>query len=74
MAFRWMAQAWSQVKPEIITKCFRKAGILNENLDLISSELATDDDPFLMLTCSLKCKPSLSKPCYLTSVVKWTNT
>ena len=46
MALRWMAQAWSQVKPEIITKCFRKAGILNENLDLTSSELATDDDPF----------------------------
>ena len=47
IALRWVAKAWSQVKPETITKCFRKAGILNADLDVISCELGGDDDPFL---------------------------
>ena len=47
MALRWIAQAWSQLKSGIITKCFRKAGILNANLDVVSSEIDRDDDPFI---------------------------
>ena len=47
IALRWTAKAWSQVKPETIMKCFKKAGILNADLDVISCELGGDDDPFL---------------------------
>ena len=39
VAIRWVALGWKEVKA---TKCFRKAGILNENL-----EVSSDDDPFL---------------------------
>ena len=47
IALRWTAKAWAQVKPETIIKCFRKAGILKADLDVISCELGGDDDPFL---------------------------
>ena len=47
IALRWTAKAWSQVKPETIMKCFKKAGILNADLDVMSCELGGDDDPFL---------------------------
>jgi hypothetical protein len=47
-AIRWIAQAWSQVSPEVIKKCFRKAGILNQSLDVVSREVPTED-PFLDL-------------------------
>ena len=35
---------WKEVKATTITKCFKKAGILNDNLDVL--EVSTDD-PFL---------------------------
>ena len=47
IALRWAAKAWSLVKPETITKCFRKAGILNVDHEVISHELDIDNDPFL---------------------------
>ncbi len=31
--------------PETISKCFRKAGVLSEDLEVISS--GSDEDPFL---------------------------
>ena len=34
------------MKPETISKCFRKAGILNAGLDVVSSDL-DENDPFL---------------------------
>lgn len=39
IALRWVEKAWSLVKEETIAKCFRKAGILNANLEVISCEL-----------------------------------
>ena len=48
VALRWVAKAWSLVEPETITKCFRKAGILNADLEVMSCELYDEDyDPFL---------------------------
>ena len=44
-AVRWVAQAWEEVKKETISKCFRKAGILDESFALVSRE-HEDQDPF----------------------------
>ena len=35
-AIRWIAQAWKAVRPEIVKKCFRKAGILDESFSVVS--------------------------------------
>ena len=43
---RWVALAWSQVAADTITKCFRKAGILDKELDVVCRD-ADDKDPFL---------------------------
>ena len=50
-AIRWVAQAWEKVTPETIKKCFRKAGILNKELQLVArvSEGDSEDDPFMEL-------------------------
>ena len=42
VAIRWVALAW-KVKATTITKCFKKAGILNNNLDVLE---VSSDDPF----------------------------
>ena len=47
IALRWVAQAWLLVRADTIAKCFRKAGILNADLDVISCDLEEEDDPFL---------------------------
>ena len=39
-----VAKNWLSVKEETISKCFRKAGILDSSLDVISCDL--DEDPF----------------------------
>ena len=44
-AIRWVAQAWEAVKPEIIKKCFRKAGVLDESF-AVSSRPCEESDPF----------------------------
>ena len=44
VAIRWAALAWREVKTTTITKCFKKAGILKENLDVLE---VRSDDPFL---------------------------
>ena len=36
MAIRWVAQTWSLVKPETINRCFRKAGILDRGMEVVS--------------------------------------
>ena len=50
-AVRWVAQAWEKVTPETIKKCFRKAGILNREFQLVArvSEGDDEEDPFVEL-------------------------
>ena len=45
MAIRWVAQAWSLVKPETICKCFHKAGVLDKGMEVVSR--GDEGDPFL---------------------------
>ncbi len=47
VALRWVALAWQEVSPETISKCFKKAGVLNYELDVVTLG-ATDGsvDPF----------------------------
>ena len=44
IAIRWVAQAWENVKEETICKCFRRAGVLNSTMDVVSCEI--EEDPF----------------------------
>lgn len=49
-AVRWVAQAWEKVTPETIKKCFRKAGIVNREFQLVARMSEGDDeDPFMAL-------------------------
>ena len=48
IAIRWVAQAWRMVKSETISKCFRKAGVLDTSMEVVTCGLEEDDeDPFL---------------------------
>lgn len=40
------------MKPETISKCFRKAGALDASMDVVSC--AEEDDPFLEIDASLE--------------------
>ena len=46
MAIRWVAKAWALVEEDTVCKCFRKAGILTSEMDVVSAGLDEDDDPF----------------------------
>ena len=46
VAIRWVVKAWVAVKETTICKCFRKAGILDSTLNVVSCDL-DDEDPFL---------------------------
>ena len=49
VALRWVALAWNEVKSDTITKCFRKAGALNDVLEVVGLDHAGADgsvDPF----------------------------
>ena len=41
---RWVAQAWEKVTPENDQKCFRKAGILNREFQLVARIFEGDDE------------------------------
>ena len=43
MAIRWVSEAWKQVKPDTIKKCFRRAGILADDMAVAH---IPDADPF----------------------------
>ena len=45
IAIRWVGQAWAKVKAETVSKCFRKAGILDNGMDVVSCDM--EEDPFL---------------------------
>ena len=45
-AIRWVSQAWGEVKEETIQKCFRKAGLLNDQLSAVTSGTNVEEDPF----------------------------
>ena len=47
VAIRWVAQAWAKVKKETIMKCFRKASVLDQSMEVVSC--GEEDDPFLDL-------------------------
>ena len=42
-AIRWVALAWREVKSTTMQKCFRNAGILNTDLDVVARD---EEDPF----------------------------
>ena len=44
-AILWVAQAWKAVKEETISKCFQKAGVLDQSLS-VASCVHEDQDPF----------------------------
>ena len=44
VTIRWIALAWSEVTPDTIVKCFRKAGVLDAELDVVCRN---DEDTFL---------------------------
>ena len=47
-AIRWVSEAWSLVHSETISKCFRKAGILSDEMDVATVGYYDDsEDPFL---------------------------
>ena len=43
VALRWVALAWNEVKSDTITKCFRKAGVLNDVLEVVGLDHAGAD-------------------------------
>ena len=46
IAIRWVPQAWSMVTVQTISKCFRRAGVLDSEMDIVSCNIE-EDDPFL---------------------------
>ena len=50
-AIRWVSATWGKVTPETIKKCFRKAGILNKDFQVVTRDCECDseEDPFMDL-------------------------
>ena len=47
LASRWIAEAWQKVSSETIKKCFRKAGVLDSNFQVVTRGISLDEDkPF----------------------------
>ena len=61
-AVRWVALAWEKVKPETISKCFRKAGVLQAaTMDVVARTHDTEDDPFLESAACMELQNLLEK-------------
>ena len=46
MAIRWVARAWNTVSPDTISKCFRKAGVLDSGMGVVNRGIEEEFDPF----------------------------
>ncbi len=47
VALRWITLAWNKVRSETIIKCFMKAGVLDDTLEVITLDQADcSGDPF----------------------------
>ena len=58
-AIRWVAEAWEQVNEETIRKCFKKAGVLDCELNVVTRGTdSQDDDPFLDVDASTQLQNS----------------
>ena len=49
LASRWVAEAWQKVSSETINRCFRKAGVLVSNFQVVNRGISLDEDPFAEL-------------------------
>ena len=65
MAIRWVAKAWTLVNKETIQKCFRKAGIFSGNMDVATTSLEEDHDPFSECDIQEEMECLLIRPCLL---------
>ena len=54
-AIRWVAKAWSCVKEETISNCFRKAGMLDSSLEVVRCSAMSDDEDQKQ-TDTLRCR------------------
>ena len=61
-AVRWVALTWEKVKPETISKCFRKAGVLQDaTMGVVARTHDTEDDPFLESDACMELQNLLEK-------------
>ena len=61
-AIRWIARAWDEVKPETISKCFRKAGVLDQQLSVVTRVGEhEEEDPFQDLDANLQLQDLIAK-------------
>ena len=60
--FAGLLFAWEKVKPETISKCFRKAGVLQDaTMDVVARTHDTEDDPFLESDACMELQNLLEK-------------
>ena len=59
---RWVAQAWKHVKEETIRKCFKKAGVLDDELNVVTRGVdSQDSEPFLDVDASTQLQELMIK-------------
>ena len=58
-AIRWISQVWKEVKPLTISKCYKKAGFLTEQLNVTS--VGGDTDPFEDLDSQIDLEGHISR-------------
>ena len=67
VALRWVALAWNDVQAETITKCFRKAGILNDVMDAVGLVASSPGSPIFSNVARVKRGSVVSNVTYVTS-------
>ena len=53
-AIRWISKAWMEVKPETVSRCFRRAGILTEQMCVTSVVQLQGPDPFAVMEAEME--------------------